>query len=104
MRAAAEAAGEVLVQYLMELKVDQEIDPTLGHLQPWVPVQGSVQKAGRNFQDPESKEEQKRPAQDVTVMPVRAVEAGVLRFETWIERQKENAGGASQSSVSGTLG
>lgn len=85
----------------MELKDDPEIDPPLGHPQPWVPVQGNLQKAGRNFRDAERVEEQRRRAHDMTVTPVRAVEAGVLKFETWIERpkEKEKDGGAERSSV-----
>jgi len=80
----------------MELKDEGDIDPPIGHPQPWVPVQPSLQKTGRKVTiRNEENEETVEPGQQknkegfdlggVRVTPIRSVEAGVLRFETWVE-------------------
>ena len=78
----------------MELKDEPDIDPPLGHPQLWIPVQGSLQRTGRKGreEDVEGEEQRRREGQDlggVKVTPIRAVEAGVFRFETWIEEGKD---------------
>jgi mitotic spindle assembly checkpoint protein MAD2B len=83
----------------MELKEEGDIDPPIGHPQPWIPVQPSLQKTGRNpmFRDEFDEEEfesgirRDREGGDLggaKVTPVRTVQAGVFRFETWIEEGK----------------
>lgn len=76
----------------MELKDEGDIDPPIGHPQPWIPVQPSLQKTGRKGgAQSESSEEEKREGEDLggaKVTPIRTVEAGVFRFETWIEEGK----------------
>lgn len=93
----------------MELKDEGDIDPPIGHPQPWVPVQPSLQKTGRkaavrNENEEETVEAGRRREKEgtdlggVRVTPIRSVEAGVLSFETWVEEGKakfESREGAS---------
>ncbi|KAF2735469.1 DNA-binding protein [Polyplosphaeria fusca] len=78
----------------IELKDEADVDPPVGHPQPWVPVQPSLQKTKRNGAEPEDKgvkEGKSKEGQDlggVKVTPIRSVEAGVFRFETWVEEGK----------------
>jgi mitotic spindle assembly checkpoint protein MAD2B len=95
----------------MELKDDADVDPPVAHPQPWIPVQSSLQKTGRHeagFQDAEGGED-KREGQDlggVRTTPIRTVEAGVLRFETWVEegKAKFEMNEAAKSSFSSSAG
>ncbi|KAL7772071.1 hypothetical protein CFE70_002024 [Pyrenophora teres f. teres 0-1] len=78
----------------MELKDEGNIDPPIRHPQPWIPVQPSLQKTGRNEQEEETVEAGRQKGKEgvdlggVRVTPIRSVEAGVLRFETWVEEGK----------------
>lgn len=77
----------------MELKDEPDIDPPIGHPQPWIPAQSSLQKTGRKGAqvDEKTKATRESEGQDLggaKVTPIRTVEAGVLRFETWIEEGK----------------
>jgi mitotic spindle assembly checkpoint protein MAD2B len=76
----------------MELKDEPGIDPPLGHPQPWIPAQGGSQRTAtqNNLADTKTGD---RPAGDsfegaAKVTPIRSVEAGVLRFDTWVEEGK----------------
>ena len=94
----------------MELKDEGDVDPPIGHPQPWIPVQPSLQKTGRKSTSRDEDEEREvedgkkgdeREGGDlggVRVIPIRSVEAGVFRFETWVEEGKaklEATGGNS---------
>jgi mitotic spindle assembly checkpoint protein MAD2B len=74
----------------MELKDEGDADPPIGHPQAWIPVQPSLQKTGRKGTQTEDAEvrEEGRDLGGAKVTPVRTVEAGVFRFETWIEEGK----------------
>ncbi|KAH5679549.1 hypothetical protein HBI21_077340 [Parastagonospora nodorum] len=80
----------------MELRDEADVDPPIRHPQPWIPVQPSLQKTGRKATVRDEGEEEEREkgideGEDlggVKVTPVRSVEAGVFRFETWIEEGK----------------
>jgi mitotic spindle assembly checkpoint protein MAD2B len=81
----------------MELKDEADVDPPVRHPQPWIPVQPSLQKTGRKVTVRDEDEEEdiekgKRSEGDdlggVKVTPIRTVEAGVFRFETWVEEGK----------------
>lgn len=86
----------------MELKDEVDVDPPMSHPQVWMPVQPSLQKTGRRndknarMEDEgeegstqESKEQDRqKKGKDLggaRVTPIRTVEAGTFRFETWIE-------------------
>ncbi|KAF1964896.1 DNA-binding protein [Bimuria novae-zelandiae CBS 107.79] len=73
----------------MELKDEADVDPPIGHPQKWMPSQPSLQKTGRKgatVQDNGRQEGEDLGGAKVT--PIRTVEAGVFRFETWIEEGK----------------
>lgn len=83
----------------MELKDEVHVDPPIGHPQPWIPVQPSLQKTGRQATIRDEFEEEefetgrrtKDEGEDLggaKVTPIRTVQAGVFRFETWIEEAK----------------
>lgn len=84
----------------MELKDDADVDPPIRHPQPWIPVQPSLQKTGRKAmvrdeQEEEDEQNGKGTKVDegedlggVKVTPIRSVEAGVFRLETWVEEGK----------------
>ncbi|CAO2650407.1 Nn.00g016990.m01.CDS01 [Neocucurbitaria sp. VM-36] len=84
----------------MELKEEGDVDPPIGHPQPWIPVQPSLQKTGRKATSRDEAEEaevesgklrSEREGEDlggVRVTPIRSVDAGVFRFETWVEEGK----------------
>ncbi|KAF2691184.1 DNA-binding protein [Lentithecium fluviatile CBS 122367] len=74
----------------MELKDEGDADPPIRHPQPWIPVQPSLQKTGRKVVQVDN-EDERAEGEDLggaKVTPIRTVEAGVLRFETWIEEGK----------------
>ncbi|KAF1835478.1 DNA-binding protein [Decorospora gaudefroyi] len=83
----------------MELKDDGEIDPPVSHPQPWIPVQPSLQKTGRNAASRENQiQVGRREGEDLggaNVTPIRSVQVGVFRFETWVEQGKAKFEGDS---------
>jgi mitotic spindle assembly checkpoint protein MAD2B len=99
----------------MELKDEADVDPPIKHPQPWIPVQPSLQKTGRKatVRD-ENEEEAREKAIDegedlggVKVTPIRAIEAGVFRFETWIEEGKakfEKQSDSTKTSFGSSIG
>lgn len=100
----------------MELKDEGDIDPPIGHPQPWIPVQPSLQKTGRKTTSRDKDEEEeiepgRRAGKEgvdlggAKVTPIRSVQAGVFRFETWIEEgrakfEREEADGSKTSFAS----
>ncbi|OAL50686.1 DNA-binding protein [Pyrenochaeta sp. DS3sAY3a] len=84
----------------MELKDAGDVDPPIGHPQPWIPVQPSLQKSSRKTTSRHEAEEKeveagRQPSEKegddlggVKVTPIRSVEAGVFQFETWVEEGK----------------
>ena len=74
----------------MELKDEGDADPPIGHPQPWIPVQPSLQRTGRKSAQTEHVEgvDEGEDLGGAKVTPIRTVEAGVFRFETWIEEGK----------------
>jgi mitotic spindle assembly checkpoint protein MAD2B len=94
----------------MELKDEGDVDPPIRHPQPWIPVQPSLQKTGRKATARDEDEEKdveagkKSEGGDlggVKVTPIRSVQAGVFRFETWVEEGKAKF--ASQDSTKTSL-
>ena len=73
----------------VELRDDEEVEPPGEHPQKWMPSQPSLQKRGKRG---EVLEDYGRPEGGdlggARVTPIRTVEAGVFRFETWIEEGK----------------
>lgn len=81
----------------MELKDEPSVNPPIRHPRPWIPVQSSLQKRRRKATVRDEEEEEKvaegRSGEGVDlggekVTPIRGVEAGVFRFDMWIEESK----------------
>ncbi|KAH9865791.1 hypothetical protein J1614_009378 [Plenodomus biglobosus] len=96
----------------MELKDEGDVDPPIGHPQAWIPVQPSLQKTGRKVTTSRDEDEEKeielgkrgaksegRDLGGVRVTPIRSVEAGVFRFETWVEEGKAKFEGRGEDSA-----
>ena len=79
--------------FTVAIEVKDDSDPPIGHPQPWIPVQPSLQKevyrAGSEDSLPKSGED----LGGVRTTPIRSVDAGEMVFEMWIEegRAKEEA-------------
>ncbi|KAF3043472.1 hypothetical protein E8E12_009181 [Didymella heteroderae] len=87
----------------MELRDEADVDPPMGHPQAWVPVQPSLQKIGRkamrharvddecdkgSTQESNELEDKRKRGEDLGGLrftPIRTVETGTFRFETWVE-------------------
>jgi len=84
----------------MELKDQGDVDPPIEHPQAWIPVQPSLQKTGRQVtsRDEDDKKVMEagtegglpegRDLGGAKVTPIRSVQAGVFKFETWVEEGK----------------
>lgn len=95
----------------MELREEGDVDPPIGHPQPWIPVQPSLQKTGRKATSRDEDEEEEVEAGreesnkegvdlgGVKVTPIRSVAAGVFRFETWVEEGKAKFEGQTDDST-----
>jgi len=93
----------------MELKDDPGVDPPIRHPQPWIPVQSSLQKRRRRATVREEEEEEdvengrNKEGADLggdQVTPIRGVEAGVFRFDMWIEESKAKLQGNDSTKTS----
>lgn len=74
----------------MEMKDKEDVDPP--EWKKWMPSQVSLQKTGREGSRMFDDGRKAREGGDLggaKVTPVRAVEAGVFRFEAWIEEGRE---------------
>jgi mitotic spindle assembly checkpoint protein MAD2B len=91
----------------MELKDEADVDPPVRHPQPWIPVQPSLQKTGRKAVVRDEEEERQVEAGKneggdlggVRVTPIRSVQAGVFRFETWVEEGRAKFDGQDNDST-----
>jgi mitotic spindle assembly checkpoint protein MAD2B len=91
----------------MELKDEADVDPPVRHPQPWIPVQPSLQKTGRKAVVRDEEEERQveagknegRDLGGVRVTPIRSVQAGVFRFETWVEEGRAKFEGQDNDST-----
>jgi len=99
--------------YTVCIELKDEVDPPIGHPQPWIPAQPVSQSTiitrGNEAFGGELRTE-KKLGENVgghSTVPVRAVDAGELTFEMWIEEGKAkselNAGTGSTSILSSSL-
>ncbi|KAI8632461.1 HORMA domain-containing protein [Xylariaceae sp. FL1651] len=68
--------------FTVAVELRDEAEAPIGHPQPWVPTQPNLQTASKD---------QQTPGEDVggaKTIPLRAVEAGPLFFECWVEEGK----------------
>ncbi|KAI1131325.1 HORMA domain-containing protein [Nemania abortiva] len=71
--------------FTLAVELRDEAEAPIGHPQPWVPTQPNLQTASKD---------QQTPGQDVggaKTTPLRAVEAGPLFFECWVEEGKDKS-------------
>ena len=84
--------------FTVAIELKDQADPPIGHPQPWVPVQPSLQR-----EVPKSQDSEARSGSDLggaSVTPVRSVDHGEMVFEMWIEEgiAKEEAEGSQPAS------
>ena len=84
--------------FTVAIELKDQADPPIGHPQPWIPVQPSLQR-----DVPKSQEDSVKSGSDLggaTMTPVRSVDAGEMAFEMWIEEgiAKEEAEGSQLAS------
>ncbi|KAI2636082.1 HORMA domain-containing protein [Xylaria nigripes] len=68
--------------FTIALELRDDAEAPIGHPQPWIPTQSNLQTTSRD---------QQTPGEDVggaKTTPLRAVEAGPLFFECWVEEGK----------------
>lgn len=65
------------------IELKDESEPPIGHPQPWIPVQPGLQK--NVVKAPETVTKIGHEVGGIATTPLRAVEAGEMIFETWIE-------------------
>jgi mitotic spindle assembly checkpoint protein MAD2B len=82
------------------IEMKDETEPPVGHPQPWIPTEPSLQRGSPGQRSTEgltweatqrSGENVEKEGQDLggaKVTPIRTVQAGVLKFETWVEEGK----------------
>lgn len=74
--------------FTLAIELKDSADPPIGHPQPWIPAQPSLQRNVANLDG--SREEIKRGAElgGVLTTPIRTVDVGEVTFEMWIEEGK----------------
>lgn len=100
----------------MELKDQGDIDPPIEHPQAWIPVQPSLQKTGRQAKSRDRDNEPEietgtqgglKEGKDLggaRVTPIRSVQAGVFKFETWVEEGKAKFEEQNEDSTAASFG
>jgi len=96
--------------YTVCIELKDEVDPPIGHPQPWIPAQPASQstittRGNEAFGgDLRTEKKQGENVGGHSTVPLRAVDAGEMTFEMWIEEGKAksemNAGTGSTSMLS----
>ncbi|PNS18453.1 hypothetical protein CAC42_6270 [Sphaceloma murrayae] len=89
--------------FTVAVELKGESEPPLGHPQPWIPAQPSLQKRTRKDEDG-LHEVRGADEGGVKTIPVRSVAAGDLAFEMWIEEGKDKVNEKPPSTGSTGLG
>jgi len=91
--------------FTVAIELKDAADPPIGHPQPWIPTQPSLQRHVVVNRDGE-REERKRGEDlgGVRTTPVRLVDTGEMVFEMWVEEGKAKAETTSANSSSTGLG
>lgn len=77
--------------FTVAVELKEEAEAPVGHPQPWIPVEPSLQAAKKKKKEGESGGGEQARGQDLggaKTTPVRAVRAGEMMFELWIEEGK----------------
>ncbi|QDS74172.1 hypothetical protein FKW77_001823 [Venturia effusa] len=67
------------------IEVRDEADPPIGHPQPWIPTQPSLQRRAGTYGDDGYDDRLGSDLGGVSLTPIRAIDAGELVFEMWVE-------------------
>ncbi|TID21604.1 DNA-binding protein [Venturia nashicola] len=84
------------------IEVRDEADPPIGHPQPWIPTQPSLQRRAAAFDEDGYDGRLGSDLGGVNFTPIRAVDAGELVFEMWVEEGKGKAEAVSSLSQTST--
>lgn len=82
--------------FAVAVELREEAAAPIGHPQPWIPSQPGLQPGSQH------RPERGRDVGGASTTPLRAVEAGPLFFECWVEEGKKTIRGAVSSSESQT--
>lgn len=67
------------------VEVKDEADPPIGHPQPWIPTQPSLQRRAGAFDEDSYEDRLGSDLGGVNLIPIRAIDAGEMVFEMWVE-------------------
>lgn len=81
------------------IEVRDEADPPIGHPQPWIPAQPSLQRRAATFDEDGYDDRLGSDLAGVNVTPIRAIDAGELVFEMWVEEGEGKTEAASNTST-----
>lgn len=81
------------------IEVRDEADPPIGHPQPWIPAQPSLQRRAGTFDEDGYDDRLGSDLAGVNVTPIRAIDAGELVFEMWVEEGEGKTEAASNTST-----
>jgi mitotic spindle assembly checkpoint protein MAD2B len=86
--------------FTVAIELKDQADPPIGHPQPWIPVQPSLQREVPKNPSQTSSNKSGSDLGGVATTPLRAVDAGEMVFEMWIEEGvgKEDAAGSDVTS------
>ncbi|RDI78927.1 hypothetical protein Vi05172_g11034 [Venturia inaequalis] len=84
------------------IEVKDEADPPIGHPQPWIPTQPSLQRRAGPIDEDRYDGRLGSDLGGVNLTPIRAVDAGDLVFEMWVEEGENKAETVSNLSQTST--
>lgn len=84
------------------IEVKDEADPPIGHPQPWIPSQPSLQRRAGASDEDSYDDRLGSDLGGVNLTPIRAIDAGELVFEMWVEESESKAEAVSNSSQTST--
>lgn len=71
--------------FTVAIELKDTADPPIGHPQPWIPVQPSLQRDVPRFDSEDNDIKSGSDLGGVSTTPIRSVDAGEMVFEMWIE-------------------
>jgi mitotic spindle assembly checkpoint protein MAD2B len=88
--------------FTVAIELKEMVDAPIGHPQPWIPVQPSLQREVPRYGSEDSAARSGSDLGGVATTPIRSVEAGEMMFEMWIE-EGVTKGNAIESATSTQL-
>jgi mitotic spindle assembly checkpoint protein MAD2B len=84
------------------IEVKDEADPPIGHPQPWIPTQPSLQRRAGTSDEDSYEDRLGSDLGGVKTTPIRAIDAGEMVFEMWVEEGEGKADAMSNLSQTST--